>query len=177
MLGFPGGSEVKNLPANAGDMGSIPESERSPGVGNGNSLQYSCLENQMDRGAWWATVHRVAKSQTRLSTHTRGYIYQNLQDYPLGKSNTCFPKFPSEPLVQLVKKHWFGNVQDQSCPLKILLLLLFSHPVVSNALPLHGWQHARPPCSSPFSGVCSSSYSLHQWHRPAISFSDALFSF
>ena len=70
MLGFPGGSEVKNLPANAGDMGSIPESERSPGVGNGNSLQYSCLENQMDRGAWWATVHRVAKSQTRLSDFT-----------------------------------------------------------------------------------------------------------
>ena len=56
---------VKNLPANAGetrDVGLIPEWGRFPGEVNGNSLQYSCLENSMDRGAWWATVHRVAKS-------------------------------------------------------------------------------------------------------------------
>ena len=52
---------VKNLPANAGDVGLIPGSESSPGGGNGNPLQYSCLENPMDRGAWWATVHGVAK--------------------------------------------------------------------------------------------------------------------
>ena len=52
VLGFPGGSVVKNPPANAGDMGSIPGSGRSPGVGNGNPLQYSCLENSMDRGVW-----------------------------------------------------------------------------------------------------------------------------
>ena len=57
---------VKNPPANAGDMGSIPGSGRSPGEGNGNPLQYSCLGNPMDRGAWWATVHGVTKSQTRL---------------------------------------------------------------------------------------------------------------
>ena len=63
---------VKNPPANAGDirdMGSVPGSEvsgRSPGGGHGNPLQYSCLENPMDRGAWWVTVHRVAKSRTRL---------------------------------------------------------------------------------------------------------------
>ena len=50
-----------------GDLGSIPGSGRSPGEGNGNPLQYSCLENFMDGGAWWATVHGVAKSQTRLS--------------------------------------------------------------------------------------------------------------
>ena len=66
---------VKNPPANAGDIrdvGSIPESGRSPEGGHGNPLQYSCLENPMDRGTWWATVHRVTKSQTqlkRLSTH------------------------------------------------------------------------------------------------------------
>ena len=60
-MGFPGGSVVKNLPANAGDMGLIPGSGRSPGEGNGNPLQYSCLENPMDRGAWWATVHGVTK--------------------------------------------------------------------------------------------------------------------
>ena len=64
---------VKNLPANAGDtedMGSIPGSGRTPGEGNGNPLQYSCLDTSMDRGAWRATVHGVAKSRTQLSTHT-----------------------------------------------------------------------------------------------------------
>ena len=58
---------VKNPPANPGDVGSIPGSGRSPEEGNGNSLQYSCLENPTDRGAWWATVHRVTESRTRLS--------------------------------------------------------------------------------------------------------------
>ena len=57
-------SVLKNPPANAGDTGSIPGSGRCPGGGNGNPLQYSCQENAMDRGAWQATVHRVAKSQT-----------------------------------------------------------------------------------------------------------------
>ena len=61
-VGFPGGSVVKNPPANAGDTGSIPGSGRSSGDGNGNPLQYSCLENPMDRGAWQATVHGVTKS-------------------------------------------------------------------------------------------------------------------
>ena len=59
--GFPGGSVVKNLPAIAGDTGSVSESGRSPGEGNDNPLQYSCLENPMGRGAWWATVHGLAK--------------------------------------------------------------------------------------------------------------------
>ena len=53
---------VKKSASNAGDMGSIPVLGRSPGGGNGNPLQYTCLENPMDRGAWWATVHRVARS-------------------------------------------------------------------------------------------------------------------
>ena len=68
--GFPGGSEVKASACNAEDLGLIPESERSPGEGNGNPLQYSCLENPMDGAAWWATVHGVAKSRTRLSDFT-----------------------------------------------------------------------------------------------------------
>ena len=59
--GLPGGSVVKNPPANAGDPGSIPALGRSPGEGNANTLQYSWLGNPMDRGTWWATVHRVAK--------------------------------------------------------------------------------------------------------------------
>ena len=57
----------KESACNAGDPGSIPASGRSPGEGNGNPLQYSCLENSMDRGAWWATVHGVTKSQTQLN--------------------------------------------------------------------------------------------------------------
>ena len=64
-------------PASAGDMGSIPGSGRSPGGGNGNPLQYFCLENPMDRGAWWATVHGAAKKSDRteqLSTHTHFMI-------------------------------------------------------------------------------------------------------
>ena len=65
-LGFPGGSEVKASACNVGDLGSIPGSERSHGEGNANPLQYSCLENPMEGGAWWATDHGVSKSQTRL---------------------------------------------------------------------------------------------------------------
>ena len=60
-------SDSKESACNAGDLSSIPGLGRSPGEGNGNSLQYSCLENPTDRGAWRATVHRVTKSQTRLS--------------------------------------------------------------------------------------------------------------
>ena len=63
-------AQVKNLPANAGDSGSILGSRRSPGEGNGNPLQYFCLGNPMDRGPWWATVHAVTVSQKWLSTHT-----------------------------------------------------------------------------------------------------------
>ena len=59
--GFPGCSAVKNLPASAGNLGSIPGWGRSPGEGNGNPFQYSCLGNPMDRGAWRATVHSVMK--------------------------------------------------------------------------------------------------------------------
>ena len=70
ILGFPGGSEVKASACNAGDTSSIPGLGRSPGEGNGNPLQYSCLENPMDRGAWWASVHGVAKSRTRLRDFT-----------------------------------------------------------------------------------------------------------
>ena len=61
---------VKASAFNAGDLGSIPGSGRAPGEGNGNPLQYSCLENSMDGGAWWTTVHGVVKSWTRLSNFT-----------------------------------------------------------------------------------------------------------
>ena len=67
--GFPSGSVVKNLACNAGDLG------RSPGGGHGSPLQYSFLENPMERGAWWAVVHRVAQSQTRLKQLSSGSMY------------------------------------------------------------------------------------------------------
>ena len=70
MQGFPGGTEVKASACNVGDLGSIPGSGRSPGEENGNPLQYSYLENPMEGGACWATVHGVAKSQTQLSNFT-----------------------------------------------------------------------------------------------------------
>ena len=77
--GFLGDSVVKNLPANAGDESSILVGGRSPGEGDGNPLQYSCLENPMDRGTWWATVHGVTKrvrhscatKQQQLATYLR----------------------------------------------------------------------------------------------------------
>ena len=65
-----GGSDSKGSACSAGHLGSIPVLGRSPGEGNGYPLQYSCLENPMDRGAWWAAVHGVAKSRTRLNNFT-----------------------------------------------------------------------------------------------------------
>ena len=70
ILGFPDGSDGKVSAHNEGELGLIPGLGRSPGEGNGNPLQYSCLENSMDGGAWWATVCGVAKSRTRLSDFT-----------------------------------------------------------------------------------------------------------
>ena len=66
LVGFPGGSDSKETACNVENPGSIPGSRRSSGEGNGNALQYSCLKNSMYRGAWWATVHGVAKSRTWL---------------------------------------------------------------------------------------------------------------
>ena len=66
-MGFPGGSDGKKSTCSVGNLGLIPGSGRYPGDGNGYLLQYSCLENPMDRGAWWAAVCRVAKSWTQLS--------------------------------------------------------------------------------------------------------------
>ena len=75
MMGFPGGSDSKEFACDVGDLGLIPRLGISSGEGNGYLLQYSCLENSMDRGAWWAIVHRVAEADTteRL-THTHTYI-------------------------------------------------------------------------------------------------------
>ena len=75
MWSLPGGSDGKASAYNAGDLGSTPGLGRSSGEGNGNPLQYSCLENAMDAGAWWATVHGVVKSRTRLSDFTFTFAF------------------------------------------------------------------------------------------------------
>ena len=82
LLGFSGSSDSKESTYNAGDirdLGSIPGSGRSPGERNGNPLQYSCLENPMDGGAWWAAVHGVTKSQTQLSDFTFTFHFHALE--------------------------------------------------------------------------------------------------
>ena len=107
---FPGGSMVKNLPANAKNVGSIPGLERSPGGGNGNLLQYSCLENSTNREAWWAAaVHRVAKSQTWLSDWacTRDGWFNIYPEYikhsysPIAKKNPQMTQLKTEPRTWL----------------------------------------------------------------------------
>ena len=78
-MDFPGGSDGKAFAYNAGDQGSFPGLGRSPGEGNGTPLQYSYLENPMDGGAWWATVHEVAKSWTQLSDFTLTFHFHALE--------------------------------------------------------------------------------------------------
>ena len=99
-MGFPGGSEVKASDCNVGDLSSIPGLGRLPGEGNGNPLQYSCLENPMDGGAWWATVHGVEKSQTRLSDFAfRGHSWlrtANAGDTRDGGSTPGLGRSPGE---------------------------------------------------------------------------------
>ena len=87
-MGFPVGTSSKQPACQAGDAGSISGSGRPPGEGNGNPLQYFCLENPMDRGAWWASVHGVTKSRTRLcDLHFHRYYF-----FPLGTSYTSDSK-------------------------------------------------------------------------------------
>ena len=87
-MGFPGGSEVKASAWNAGDPGSIPGSGRSPGEGNGNPLQHSCLENPMEGGAWSATLHGVAKNRTRLSDFTSVHFMYGCESWTIKKSES-----------------------------------------------------------------------------------------
>ena len=79
MEGFPGGSPIKNMLASTGDVSLVPELRKSPGEGNSNPLQYSCLGNPMDGGAWWAAVHGVAKSRTRLNDFTFTFHFPALE--------------------------------------------------------------------------------------------------
>ena len=80
LYGFPGGSDNKASAYNVGDLGSIPRSGRSPGEGNGNPFQYFCLENPMDRGAWWTTVYGNTESDTTEQLHLL-YIQLTFEQY------------------------------------------------------------------------------------------------
>ena len=93
-LGFPGGSDGKESACNAGDLGSISVLGRSPGEGNGTPLQYSCLENPMDGGAWLAAVHEVLKSQTRLSDFTFTFHFSALEKEMAAHSSVLAWRIP-----------------------------------------------------------------------------------
>ena len=114
-LGFPGGSEVKASACNAADLGLIPGLGRSPWEGNGTPLQYSCLENPMDGGAWWATVHGVAKSRTRLSDFISLHLGDEGWNLRQGVSfkKWCFTAVMYTWWLKLIKKlsliNWRGK--------------------------------------------------------------------
>ena len=121
-----GGSEVKASACNVGDLGLIPGSGRSPGEGNGNPLQYSCLENPMDGEAWWATVHGVAKNRTRLSDFTFTFRpggeemeVRIPERFPRGKGNN--PEHSLERLV--LKLQRFGHLMRRANLLEKTLML------------------------------------------------------
>ena len=152
--------------ANAGDMGSIPGSERSPEEGNGNSLQYSCQENLMDRGAWRATVHWVAKSPTWLQQLTSMQVHEKLPFENYWDSYWFWNWFWSSSAVFLhsfflltISYCWWNFKMDENAFLSHLCFssVQFSHSVVSNSLRPHELQHARPPCPSPTPRVHSDS--------------------
>ena len=128
-MGFPGGiSGIKNLPANAGDArdtGSTPGSGRFPGVGNGSPLQYSCLENPMDRGAWWVIVHGVSKSGTQLSVCARAHTHTHTHTH----THSAMPYIPMT--------YSFNNWS-------LYLLFLFAY-FISSLHPLSLW--LPPVCS------------------------------
>ena len=92
-MGFSGGSAVKDLSASAGDTSLIPGWERSPGEAHGNPLQYSRLENPMDRGSWWSTVHEVTKSQTQLKGLSMHAMNTETNNVPILRvlSSLCCP--------------------------------------------------------------------------------------
>ena len=116
------GSVVKNLPAKAGDWGSIPGSGRSPEEGNGNPLQYSCLENPMDRGAWWTLVHGLARVRQDLATKKQeqfssvAQLCPTLCD-PVDCSTPGFPVHHQLPELAQTHVHWVSNAIQPSHPL------------------------------------------------------------
>ena len=155
---------VKNLPASAGDVRDtslIPGLGRSLGGGHGNPLQYSCLENPMDRGAWRATVHSVAKSRTwlkLLSTHAQDICFQS--NTSLRKSTWSVVNLERRVVVKaLLFSYAFKTDVNQLLHISRdrqtnqFSSVHFSRSPVSNSLQPHGLQHVRLPCPSPNPGA------------------------
>ena len=137
---------------NAGDPGSVPGLGRSPGEGNGNPLQYSCLGNHMDRGAWRAAIHGIAKSWTRCVTDFHFHFFT----FRLENMMTEIRNLMGLPRWRSVSQ--------------------LSRSVLSDSLWPHEPQHARLPCPSSTPGACLLSCSLSQWCHPTISSSVVPFS-
>ena len=117
--GFPGVSDSKESACKVGDPGSISGSGRSPGEGNGNPLQYSCLENPMDRGAWWATVHRVAESnRTEGLTFTHHWLTL-LRTW--NEPNTVNQLHSNKHFLKKKEKSWHVDLFLSSTQNKLLL--------------------------------------------------------
>ena len=122
-MGFPGGSVVKNPPTNEGDIrdsGSVPGSRRSPGGGQGSPLQCPCLENPMERGTWWSTVHRVTKSWTQLKQLSMYACMLKMQVCPWStkwsraKANRILPRECTGH-----SKHPFSTTQEKTLHIDI----------------------------------------------------------
>ena len=130
-------------------MGLTPGSGRAPGEGNSNPIQYSCLGNSMDRGAWQATVHGITKSPTQWLTNNSNNKCVNMQNLIL-----------------------FNAI----CLKKLNLMIVFSSLVMSDSSRPHGLQHSRLPCTSPTPGACSNACLSSQWCHPIIPSSVVPFS-
>ena len=134
-LGFPGGSVVKDPPANAGDTSLIPGSGRSPEGGINNPLQYSCLENPIEKGAWGTTVHRVTKSQTWLATNQeqQGYLTEDLSLHlKQGKNPFLMLLLPRRFFFRLCSVRVSSHRPQHHCTLTATKLFPFSnfpHPL------------------------------------------------
>ena len=124
---------VKNPPASAGEarvVDSAPGSGRAPGIGNGNPLQYACLENSMDREVWWATVHGVAKSRTQLNTHnthTQWVRFRFSSQWTQHFREICSESWPISLFTEVWWANWCKTVLKTSCSdIKNLALILYT---------------------------------------------------
>ena len=158
------------LPQNIGDVrdkGQIPGITRSPGGGHGRPLQYSCLVNPIDRGAWWITVHRVTKSGTQLKQliYTQKHVsnIMILKAFSLPQESLALNLFITCP----IDLYGCSSFASPECQLELYSMQLsriyfshfsqFSHSVMSNSLLPHGLKHTRLPCPSPTPGASSNS--------------------
>ena len=174
--GFQGGTVGKESACQSKRLrrqNSIPGSRRSPGRGNGNSIQYSCLKNSIDNGAWQATVRKELDTIEHIHMHACTYplpcnIWIQAFPFPL----YCLKASKIHLLFRMNKPWFLLLIPEESWWLSVQ----FSHSVMSDSLWPQGLQQARPPCPPPPPGVYPNSCSLSQWYHPTISSSVVPFS-